>query len=151
MTRQKLYLAGPLFNAAEREQCLRLRSILSVRFELYVPHGDGGLLPDLVASGMPKEVAPKEIFENDISALKACDLLLIVLNGRSIDEGAAFELGVAWSLGKPCFGYKDDFRQLTSDGDNPMIEGALGRVFSSVDELQRWMESIQFREDEMRG
>jgi nucleoside 2-deoxyribosyltransferase len=64
--------------------------------------------------------------------------LLIVLNGRAVDEGAAFELGLAWSLGKLCFGFKDDFRQLVADGDNPMIQGALNTIFGSFDDLAAW-------------
>jgi hypothetical protein len=38
----------------------------------------------------------------------------------------------------PCFGYKDDFRQLLSDGDNPMITGSLRNTFRSIEELSSW-------------
>jgi nucleoside 2-deoxyribosyltransferase len=80
----------------------------------------------------------KAVFRNDVAALRRCDVLLAILNGRTIDEGTAFELGVAWSLGKACWGFKDDFRQLTQTGDNPMIEGALRGVLTSLDEVVEW-------------
>jgi len=112
MITRRLYLAGPLFNSSERECCVRLRSILSEKFEVYAPHINGSLLPNLIDAGVSIQSARRTIFDDDISAIKACDSLLIILNGRVVDEGAAFELGVAWSLGKACFGFKDDFRQL---------------------------------------
>jgi nucleoside 2-deoxyribosyltransferase len=119
-----------------------LRALLSPYFQVYLPYIDGSLFPELVALGATPGAAKRKIFSEDIVALRACDVLLIILNGRSVDEGAAFELGVAWSLGKPCYGFKDDFRQLTSTGDNPMIEGALDRVFHSFDEIQKWLGSL---------
>lgn len=136
--KKRLYLAGPLFNSAEREQKLRIKEIVALRFDVYVPHVDGSLLPELLERGIDQESAKRQIFTNDIDAIKRSDLLLIVLNGRTIDEGAAFELGVGWSIGKPCFGYKDDFRQMTSIGDNPMIECALRKILRSDSELLRW-------------
>ncbi len=106
---RKLYLAGPLFNESERQFAERISSVLSARFEVYVPHLEGGLVSDMVARGEPPEVVRARIFNSDIAALKHCDDLLIILNGRTVDEGAAFELGVAWSFGKTCFGYKTIF------------------------------------------
>ena len=143
MSTRRLYLAGPLFNSAEREHCVRLQLVLSEKFEVYVPHIDVNLLPNLIDTGLPVQIARQAVFDDDIRAIRACDLLLIILNGRAVDEGAAFELGVAWSLGKACFGYKDDFRQLVASGDNPMIEGALQKVFHSVDELKEWVNSLE--------
>ncbi len=142
MTTRRLYLAGPLFNSAEREWCVRIRSILSEKFEVYTPHIDGSLLPNLLEASVSIEDARRAIFDDDIGAIKACDSLLIILNGRVVDEGAAFELGVTWSLGKACFGFKDDFRQLVSSGDNPMIDGALQKIFRSTDELEDWVKSL---------
>jgi nucleoside 2-deoxyribosyltransferase len=139
----KLYLAGPLFNPSERDYCVQLRSILSAKFKVYVPHIDGSLLPNLIDSGLSIGTAQRKIFASDIAAIRACDTLLVILNGRTVDEGAAFELGVAWALDKACFGIKDDFRQLVASGDNPMIEGALQRIFRSVVELKDWVDSTE--------
>lgn len=138
MIRRKVFLAGPLFNPSEREHSERVRDVLMPFFDVYLPHADGGLLPDLLGSGMSARNASSLIFSNDIAALRQCDILLAILNGRTVDEGTAFELGVAWCLGKPCWGFKDDFRQMTASGDNPMIEGALRETLTSLDALKMW-------------
>lgn len=137
--RSTLYLAAPLFNSCERDYNILLSGILTPRFDVYIPQVDGALLPDVIASGLSAEAAAKKIFETDVAAIRQCDNFFIVLNGRTVDEGAAFELGLAWSLGKPCFGFKDDFRQLVENGDNPMIEGALSSIFRNLDELREWV------------
>jgi nucleoside 2-deoxyribosyltransferase len=139
MDRRTLYLAAPLFNPAEREYNLTIRAVLESRFEVYLPQSDGALLPDLIRSGMSPRAAAKRIFEEDVAAVRRCSNLLIVLNGRTVDQGAAFELGLAWSLGKTAYGFKDDFRHTVAGGDNPMIECALISVFRSMDALRQWV------------
>ncbi|MCW8916751.1 MAG: nucleoside 2-deoxyribosyltransferase [Magnetovibrio sp.] len=141
MSSESLYLAAPLFNPSERDLNLEIREILRPHFEVYVPQVDGALLPDLLKTGLSTNDAYKKIFEADVDAIKRCDVFLIVLNGRTVDEGAAFELGLAWNLGKPCYGFKNDFRQLVAGGDNPMIECALTKTFVSLDGLREWSRS----------
>jgi nucleoside 2-deoxyribosyltransferase len=138
ISRPILYLAGPLFNPGERAHNLSIRAAIEPWFAVYLPQVDGALLPDLLAMGHAPEEARRRIFRDDVAAIRRSDVLLIVLNGRGIDEGAAFELGIGWCLGKPCFGYKDDFRQLLPDGDNPMITGSLRNTFRSIEELSSW-------------
>jgi nucleoside 2-deoxyribosyltransferase len=138
-----LYLAGPLFNDSERNLGRELASILVDRFEVYLPPQHGFLLPDLIANGTSPEKARRQIFSADIEAINRCTVIFVILNGRTIDEGAAFELGVAWSLGKTCIGYKDDFRQLTSSGDNPMIEGALSMILTNYNEVRAWLTTLK--------
>jgi nucleoside 2-deoxyribosyltransferase len=96
-----LYLAGPLFNPSERALNLNIRAALQSWFWVHLPQIDGALLPDLIAMGVSPEDARRRVFREDMAAVRRSDALLIVLNGRSVDEGAAFELGVAWCLGKP--------------------------------------------------
>lgn len=135
----KLYLAGPLFNQYERQLGLDLRLILLKYFDVYLPALDGALLPDLIQKGDEPVIARRKIFDGDITAIKNCDLFFIILNGRSVDEGAAVELGVAWALGKRIVGFKDDFRQLTSSGDNPMIDCTLEIKFSNFIQIESWL------------
>jgi nucleoside 2-deoxyribosyltransferase len=131
----KLYFAAPLFNEMEREYNARLTERLERKFAVFLPQRDGNLMVDLIRDGMSAPEAKMTVFGKDVAAIAGCDVLLIVLNGRSVDEGTAFELGVAFSLGKVCWGLKTDIRQLLPMGDNPMIEGALNRVFHSTEEL----------------
>ena len=71
-------------------------------------------------------------------ALRDCDALIIILDGRAIDEGASFELGCAYTFKKPCVGLKTDPRQLLRVGDNPMIEVALRETFKDIPQLVLW-------------
>jgi len=134
--REYIYIASPLFNLNERQFNAQLKDLLEAYFDVYLPQQDGNLIFELIDQGVPLNEAKKIIFENDIKALQKVDRLLIVLDGRSVDEGAAFELGVAYSLGKVCWGLKTDVRQLLNFGDNPMIESAISKLFQSTEELQ---------------
>jgi nucleoside 2-deoxyribosyltransferase len=139
----RVYLAAPLFSQAERVRNKSLRDAISVFANVYLPQEDGGLILDLVRDGMPVEQAKSKIFEIDIAAIRACDVLVIVLDGRTVDEGASFELGYAFALGKVCVGLKTDPRQLLPIGDNPMIEAALRKLFLEESELVEWIASYQ--------
>ncbi len=97
--------------------------------DVYLPQRDGGKLVDLVSKKVPVGEAYKSIFARDMEALKEVDALLLVLDGRTVDEGAAFELGIAYSRGKRCIGLQTDPRRLLPMGNNPMIACALNRVF----------------------
>lgn len=138
--RQRLYLAAPLFSTAERQFNLDLRAVLNQYFEVYLPQVDGALVCDLVASGMAPAVAMRYVFDCDLQAIHRSDCLLIVLDGSGVDEGAAFELGVAYQQGKQCYGLQTDPRRLLPIGNNPMIECSVQHVFKSVCELARWVE-----------
>ena len=76
-------------------------------------------------------------------AILDCDCLVAILDGRTIDEGVAFELGVAFSAKKRCFAIQTDSRCLAIWGNNPMITGALEFLFHSVDDLVAWFNSQQ--------
>lgn len=139
---QRIYIAAPLFNDAERAFNKTLANILGRNLDVYLPQTDGILLQEAIAKGESPEIASERVFQEDIKALRECHALLIVLNGRTIDEGAAFELGVAWSLGKQCVAYKDDPRQLLPVGDNPMIMGAVSRILRNLDDVETWAVSL---------
>jgi nucleoside 2-deoxyribosyltransferase len=140
--RLAVYLAGPLFSDAERSFNLKLKRLLVPCFDVYLPQEDGGLLVDMIAEGAPPKVASRHVFLGDVQAIRDADLLIIILDGRSVDEGAAFELGFAYALGKPCYGLKTDPRQLLAIGNNPMIDGPLEYIFQSVDELVDWAKEV---------
>ena len=141
----KIYLAGPLFSLAERTFNHNLKKLLTPYFDVYLPQEDGGLLVNMVKAGLPKKLASKKVFDIDIRAMHECDLLLIILDGRSIDEGAAFELGYAYAKGQRCYGLKTDPRQLLAIGNNPMIDGPLETVFENIEEVLEWAKSYDTR------
>jgi len=136
--RPRLYIAGPLFSFSEKKFNKHLKELLAPFFFVYLPQEDGELLVDLVAKGADVQTAMKRIFESDLQMLRQCDVLLLVMDGRVPDEGACFELGVAYSLGKTCIGLQTDVRRLLTLGNNPMLTGALSRIFSTVAEVTNW-------------
>jgi nucleoside 2-deoxyribosyltransferase len=136
--KQTIYIASPLFSQAELHFNTIIRGALEPKFNVYLPQEDGELLNDTVEFGGDVQSAIKRIFLCDVEAIRKCDILLIVLDGRTVDEGAAFELGVAFALGKTCFGLQTDPRRLLQVGNNPMISGPLVHIFSSLDELRSW-------------
>jgi nucleoside 2-deoxyribosyltransferase len=137
--RKKVYLAGPLFNPAERARNVEICEILERKFKVFLPQRDGFLIENLIQDGVFINEAKLVIFNEDVEAIRSCDILLIVLEGRSIDEGACFELGLAYGLGKVCWGLKSDPRVLFPFGDNPMIEMAISRYFTSTNELAQFI------------
>jgi nucleoside 2-deoxyribosyltransferase len=140
--RPMLYFAAPLFSHAERSFNEHIVLQLRKSFDVYLPQEDGGLLVDMVDRGIEPDEAGNQIFRVDIAALRECDVVLIVLDGRSVDEGAAFELGCAYMLRKQCYGLQTDPRRLLKTGNNPMIDCALRRVFRSLDDLYKWAPSF---------
>jgi nucleoside 2-deoxyribosyltransferase len=63
------------------------------------------------------------------------------LDGRTIDEGAAFELGYCAAKDKKCFGLQTDNRRLLITGNNPMIEESLEKIFLNIKDLISWARS----------
>ena len=134
----RIYLAGPLFSSAERIFNASLAEILSEWSHVYLPQRDGGLVSEMIGSGVPDDVAVQSVFQRDLQAIRASDCLVAILDGRAIDEGVAFEIGVAFSQSINCIGLQTDSRRLASWGNNPMITGALALVLHSVEDLVIW-------------
>jgi nucleoside 2-deoxyribosyltransferase len=130
----KIYVAAPLFSEAELQFNAAIAESLSPFAEVFLPQRDNGLLVNWVAKSS-LEAAHHRIFNGDLVAIKESDILLIILDGRSVDEGACFELGFAYALGKMCIGLQTDPRRLLPCGNNPMLQGALSEVFPSVSAL----------------
>lgn len=120
---KKVYFAGPLFNAAEREFNLKLVHLL----ERY-----GYLATEL--ENMTQEEKLKKIFDKDESEVLKADIIFTLLDGRAPDEGACVELGIAYAAGKRCYAYKTDARSVEFGLDiNPMITGCLVKLFYNLD------------------
>ena len=137
-----IYIAGPLFNEMERRQNAELDAILQENgFSTYLPQRDGGEFAKELAAGTAPEEVRRRMFLLDIEAVKDCEILLFLFDGRVPDEGACFELGMAYSLGKGCLGYKTDARSFIGGYDNLMLTESLEGVFhtpaSLVDYLKK--------------
>lgn len=131
----RTYLAAPLFNDRERAFNDALADMLRPYCEVFLPQRDGLLLADLLANGVPLDVAETRIFERDRWALEQSEILIAVLDGAHIDEGVAFEIGFATARGCLCLGFQSDVRRALPSGNNPMIGRALSCIFRSAAEL----------------
>ena len=137
-SRPVIYFAAPLFSAAELAYNLEITTLLEAYVDVYLPQRDGGKVVDLVERGVEPRAAFISIYDRDVQALKEADALFLVLDGRTIDEGAAFELGYAVALGKRCVGLQTDPRRLLPLGNNPMIEVPLEQILTNCGEIARW-------------
>ncbi|MBL9175874.1 MAG: nucleoside 2-deoxyribosyltransferase, partial [Verrucomicrobiales bacterium] len=116
------YLAAALCSEAEKAFNMRLyKFVTDLGHTAYLPQLHAGTVTDLIRTGADENAIRRKIFDSDISFLHQCDSLLILLDGRTLDEGACFELGYMHALGKPCFGFKTDPRSCIRGKDNLMI------------------------------
>jgi nucleoside 2-deoxyribosyltransferase len=136
--KKKIYIAGPLFSDAERSANEAMCYILEKWCDVFLPQRDGYLVPNLIARGLSPEEAYRFVFQRDVNAIEASDAIIVNLDGRAVDEGAAFELGVAHALGKLCIGYRTDVRVLLEWGLNPMVVVPLSKIMSTPSELEAW-------------
>ena len=139
-----IYIAGPLFNEMERKRNAELDAILQDNgFDTYLPQRDGGEFAKELAAGERPEAIRKRMFSLDIAAVKNCDILLFLFDGRVPDEGACFELGMAYVLGKRCLGYKTDARAFIGGYDNLMLTESLEAMFHTTDALVAYLKETK--------
>jgi nucleoside 2-deoxyribosyltransferase len=135
-----VYIAAPLFSEAERLFNLRLREFVQkFGFSTYLPQEDGGLYSELIKQGEPEDKVSRKLFTLDYENVEDCDVLVAVLDGRTVDEGVSFELGAAYALGKRRIGFKTDSRSCELGKDNLMIEQALERIARNWNELEQYL------------
>jgi nucleoside 2-deoxyribosyltransferase len=117
----KLYFAGPLFTAAERDWNVALCGALrAAGHEVFLPQEQE-----------PGKDAPG-IFSTDVGGIEWSDALVAVMDGVDPDSVTAWEVGYAYGRGKPVVLLRTDFRRFEGSGGsgyNPMLtESATIRV-----------------------
>lgn len=150
----RIYCAGPLFSAAEREFLAACaRRLRGEGFECFVPHEEEGRF----------EPTPESVFALDYEALRRADALLAWLDGPQVDDGTACEIGIFHALLQEpgrrrmgIVGLATDWRlerrraHWSHGGVNLFVAGAIlraGRLCWSVDEavelLRAWRQSLE--------
>jgi nucleoside 2-deoxyribosyltransferase len=145
----RIYLAGSIFTPYERSflaDCAeRLRG---AGFDVFVPHEQGLI-------GL--EATPEAVFAVDAGGVESADAVLAVLDGPSVDDGTAAEIGLFYGLmqrdpeRKGVVGLLTDLRG-ERRGDfavNLFVRGCIeasgGAVVESLDDalaiLERWRSS----------
>jgi nucleoside 2-deoxyribosyltransferase len=87
----KIYFAGPLFTPYEREFIDRCAAQLrTAGFDVFIPHEH-----DLA---LDATVTAERIFAKDWAALSEANAVLAILDGPTIDDGTACEIGIFYGL-----------------------------------------------------
>ncbi len=146
----RVYLAGPLFTKAEREYLESLASrIRGLDIDCFVPH--------LEVPGLGEQT-PAGVFAKDYGrGLLAANAVVAWLDGPTVDDGTACEIGVFYGLmqkGEPwrkgILGLATDLRlqrrrpHLGTGGMNLFVSGviaAAGRVCWSEEEVLAGLET----------
>lgn len=100
----KIYLAGPLFTTAEREFNLRVSDLLR-------QGGHHVFLPQEIED---RQATARVMFEHDVAAIDAADVVVANMDGPDPDSGTCWECGYAFGK-KPIVLFRTDFRA----GDEP--------------------------------
>jgi len=130
---KKVYFAGPMFNQAEKEFNLRITKVLEeYGYQVFLPQRDG--IEAALLKGKTEEELTKMIFALDETQVRNADIVFMNIDGRVPDEGAAVELGIAYGIGKRCYGVKTDTRAVEFGLEmNPMISGCMLKLFKNYD------------------
>lgn len=108
--------------------------IEKIGYNVFLPQRSGYKFIELLKEMSPAE-ARKKIFIKDYTAVQNTDILVIILDGRTIDEGACVELGIGYTLGKVCYGLKSDPRTMMNGQINPMISECLSGIYTHLNDL----------------
>lgn len=130
---KKVYFAGPMFNAAEKDFNLKVTNLLEeYGYQVFLPQRDG--IEAAKLEGKTEEELVKMIFPLDAGEVRRADIVFMNIDGRVPDEGASVELGIAYAAGKRCYGFKTDVRAVEFGLEmNPMISGCMIKIFKNFD------------------
>ena len=104
----RIYLAGPLFTAAERAFNARLRELLlAAGHEVWLPQDHE-----------PRDKSATAIFREDVKGLEWSEILVANMDGPDPDSGTCWECGYAYQKKKIIL-FRTDFRGAGEDGLSP--------------------------------
>lgn len=126
----KVFLAAPLFSESERDFNSKIaKKLRESGFEVWFAQES-----PFIQEGTHEE--KRRIYEEDISALKASDVVVAVLDGIEVDAGVAYEMGYAKALGKPIIGLKTDYRAFSKMEEiNLILEVPTMKICKRIDEV----------------
>ena len=104
----KIYLAGPLFSAAEREFNVLLADRLRIA-------GHKVWLPQ---ESEQRSMSARQIFEKDVEGVDWAEVVVANMDGPDPDSGTCWECGYAYQK-KPVIVFRTDFRAADEAGKAP--------------------------------
>ena len=129
----KIYIAGPLFNAHERNYLELIASELEGSgYKCFLPHRDQSGIDESELEGTNMSQGTKDkIFNADLTALREADLTVALITGQDIDSGTAAEIGFTYANDRLIIAitaYERRFRNL-------FVDGMISKTVNDVDEL----------------
>ena len=116
----KIYLAGPLFTAAEQEFNRQLAAALKkAGHEVWLPQ-----------EHEPRERTAKAIFEEDVKGMDWAEVVVANMDGPDPDSGTCWECGYAFRK-KPIVLYRTDFRE-AGDAENAPVNLMMSESANAV-------------------
>jgi nucleoside 2-deoxyribosyltransferase len=132
-----VYVAGPLFNAAERAALEGVEAICRrAGLRTFLPHRDAGIL------GQGGKT-PAQVFRADVAGLERADLVVAILNGPTVDAGTAWEIGYACAKGKMVIGYLDDLRAYRGPDPVDLMVSRSCSIARSTAELRHILRALR--------
>ena len=137
---KNIYVAGPLFNAHERNYLELIASELEGNgYKCFLPHRDQSGIDESELEGTNLSQDTKgKIFNADLTALKKADLTVALVTGQDIDSGTAAEIGFTYANDRPIIAitaYERRFRNL-------FVDEMISKTVNDIDELLPAISSI---------
>ena len=113
----QIYVAGPLFSAAERAFNRALADAmlkLAPQFSIRLPQEN-------TAQFVGRPDQNRAIYEDCLAGVRGADVVIAVLDGADVDSGTAVEIGYACANGVPVIGIRTDVRGSEERGVNLMV------------------------------
>ncbi len=132
----KIYLAGPLFTAAEWDFNTRLaRGLRGKGHEVWLPQ-----------EHEQQHKTAKEIFDEDVKGIDWAEVLVANMDGADPDSGTCWECGYAYHQRKPTILFRTDFRMADESFKAPynlmLAESATVRLDLPLAEMEILTERI---------
>ena len=125
---KKIYLAGPLFNLAEKEFNVRFAEAIESRMkdvEVILPQ-------ERAPKFLHLENGMKLVFEDCLKMVAEADIVIAILDGSDADSGTGVELGYAYAVKTPIVGVRTDFRISEDRGLNLMLSSICNTLVLDV-------------------
>ena len=137
---KNIYVAGPLFNAHERNYLELIASELEGNgYKCFLPHRDQSGIDESELEGTNLSQDTKDkIFNADLTALKKADLTVALVTGQDIDSGTAAEIGFTYANDRPIIAVTAHERRFR----NLFVDGMISKTVNDVGELLPAISSI---------
>jgi len=142
-SRYRVYLAAPLFSAAERTYNAVIADLLKKNlFEVYLPQDAGD---DSTGRGMEEH---QRLFTVNKEALARSDIVVAIVDGADADSGTSWEMGYAYAKGIPVIALRTDFRHVGAcEHVNLMLEQSATVVTTPEQLLHALSAPVHLKED----